>query len=88
MESPAHEMAQLFEQLGLPSDEASIVEFISTHGHLHTGLALSEAPFWTLSQAAFLREAIQADADWAEVVDRLNASLHAARDAGNSEAPR
>ena len=38
--------------------------------------ALSEAAFWTPAQAAFLREEILNDADWAEVIDQLNAELH------------
>jgi hypothetical protein len=38
---------------------------------------LHEAPFWTPSQAEFLRDAVCEDSDWAEVVDELNAGLHA-----------
>jgi hypothetical protein len=37
---------------------------------------LSDAPFWTPSQAAFLREEILEDADWASVIDELNVDLH------------
>ena len=41
-------------------------------------LALAEAPFWSASQAAFLREEIGRDAEWAEVVDRLSLALRGA----------
>lgn len=77
MESSLHTLNNLFEQLGLPSDDVEIDNFIHTHSHLDTSLSLSEAPFWTPSQAAFLREEILKDADWAEVIDQLNARLHA-----------
>ena len=38
-------------------------------------IALADAFFWTPAQAAFLREKIQEDADWAEIVDQLNLML-------------
>lgn len=76
MESTIHTLSNLFAQLGLPSGDDDIENFIKTHSHLATDLSLSEAPFWTPSQAAFLREEILNDADWAEVIDQLNALLH------------
>ncbi|HSH73975.1 MAG TPA: DUF2789 domain-containing protein [Methylophilaceae bacterium] len=78
METPAHSINNLFAQLGLDSDDASIASFIQTHGPLDHKVVLSEASFWTASQAAFLREEITKDADWAEVIDQLNAALHEA----------
>ena len=77
MEAPMHSINNLFAQLGLPSDEAAIEYFIKTHRSLTTSVVLSDAPFWTPAQAAFLREEILKDADWAEVIDQLNAKLHA-----------
>lgn len=76
MDAPVHSTAQLFAQLGLPSDPASICRFIDTHQPLPDTVKLSEAAFWTPAQAAFLREGLQADADWAPVIDALNAALH------------
>lgn len=78
MESPAHPLSALFTQLGLPSDAASIDRFVATHGPLPEHVRLADAPFWTSSQAAFLREELQEDADWAEVVDQLNLMLRKA----------
>ena len=77
MEATIHTLNNLFAQLGLPSDEDSITTFIKNHSHLASDIMLSEATFWTPTQAAFLREEILKDADWAEVIDQLNASLHA-----------
>jgi hypothetical protein len=34
-----------------------------------------QASFWTQAQASFLREAIEEDADWAELVDQLDVML-------------
>lgn len=76
MEAPVHHTPQLFAQLGLPSDLESIRGFIATHRPMAENVCLPEATFWTPSQAAFLREGIQDDADWAAVIDRLNAALH------------
>jgi len=75
MESPTHDLSALFKQLGLPADSASIDAFIARHAPLPATLALAEAPFWTAAQAAFLREEIVEDADWAEVVDQFNLLL-------------
>lgn len=75
METPLHNMSNLFDQLGLPSDKEAIERFIDTHSPLASSVLLAEAPFWTSAQASFLREEIVEDADWAEVVDELNARL-------------
>lgn len=64
----------LFAQLGLDNDELSMKRFISQH-KLDAGVLLFEAPFWNNSQAMFLKESIYEDADWAEVIDHLDAML-------------
>lgn len=65
----------LFAQLGLPSSADEIETFINQHAPLPAAVHLAEAPFWASAQAAFLREQILGDADWAEVVDQLNMRL-------------
>jgi hypothetical protein len=75
MEPSVHSLRNLFEQLGLPSGEAEIARFVTTHRPLAAGTLLADAPFWTAAQAQFLREEIAEDADWAEVVDQLNLML-------------
>lgn len=75
MQPVYHSRNQLFAQLGLPDDDDSIEAFIRRHAPLDEHTPLAEAPFWTDAQAAFLREAIAEDADWAEVVDHLDAEL-------------
>ncbi|MDX1466527.1 MAG: DUF2789 family protein, partial [Halomonas sp.] len=63
------------EQLGLASDHAAIKRFIDRHAPIPEEIALPDAPCWNEGQAEFLREALEEDADWAEVVDHLDASL-------------
>jgi len=75
MEKSFHRFSELFAQLGLRMDEAGIRAFLATHSPLAPEVLLADAPFWTPAQAALLREEILEDADWAEVVDRLNAAL-------------
>lgn len=76
MEPTTHTLSDLFAQLGLDADDASIERFIATHRPLPPTMALADAPFWTPSQAKFLREELWEDADWAVLVDQLNARLH------------
>ncbi|SDI95609.1 DUF2789 domain-containing protein [Pseudomonas abietaniphila] len=76
MELSKQTLTNLFEQLGLPSDQASINQFVSTHSPLPRDMLLSEALFWTPEQKLLLKEELQNDADWAHTVDELNAMLH------------
>ena len=77
MESTVHPFSELFAQLGLASDNASIQQFIATHSPIPDGVRLEDAAFWSPSQSQLLREERRDDADWAMVVDRLNVALHA-----------
>ncbi|MEG5266372.1 DUF2789 domain-containing protein [Pseudomonas sp. JDS28PS106] len=75
MELQARSLADLFAQLGLDSDEASINEFVAAHS-LPEDVKLSDADFWTDTQKRFLKEAVHDDADWAPIFDELNVLLH------------
>jgi hypothetical protein len=75
MDQPIHQFSDLFAQLGLPNDEAAIQQFIATHSPLRSDIDLADAPFWSHSQAAFLKEEKLEDANWAELVDHLNLAL-------------
>jgi hypothetical protein len=77
MEKSVHPFSELFAQLGLPADEASIRQFIVEHSPLPDAMRLEEAPFWSPSQAALLREERIDDADWIVTIDQLNIALHA-----------
>lgn len=79
METIEHSVPALFAQLGLPNDEASIQEFIRSHGPLPETVDLFHAPFWTESQAKMLHESLIADDDWAIPIDQLNVSLRSSR---------
>lgn len=76
MDATNHEFHELFEQLGLPSSEAEIRQFIAAHRPLPGDVKITEAPFWSDSQARLLKELLLQDADWAVVVDHLNVALH------------
>lgn len=77
MNNLIHRFTELFAQLGLPSTEPEIRKFIAEHSPLADHVALADAPFWTVAQATFLKEELFRDADWAAVVDQLNAALRA-----------
>ena len=74
MDTSTHDLAALFQQLGLGHSPQEIDHFISTH-QLPAGIALAKAHFWTPAQAAFINQALLHDSDWAEVADDLAARL-------------
>jgi len=76
MEPPIHNLASLFKQLGLDHNNEAIEDFIDSNRPVPGNLVLHKAAFWSESQAAFLKEAIEKDSDWAEIVDELNMLLH------------
>ncbi|OQK15764.1 hypothetical protein AU255_16340 [Methyloprofundus sedimenti] len=76
METPTHSLASLFDQLGLDSSAQAIEDFINSNRYLPENIDLYQADFWNNSQAIFLKQAKEEDADWAEIVDQLNAMLH------------
>lgn len=74
MEPGSHPMAELFSQLGLDPSNEGIEQFIDSH-KLEASLKIADAPFWNQSQASFLRESIEQDADWCEIIDQLDSLL-------------
>jgi hypothetical protein len=75
MYSPIHTITSLFEQLGLPSSDQDIEDFIGKHSPLPPQVKLYQADFWNQSQRTFLKQMKEEDADWAEIVDQLDAML-------------
>tara|TARA_R110001606_G_scaffold395664_2_gene568523 strand:- start:144218 stop:144448 length:231 start_codon:yes stop_codon:yes gene_type:complete len=75
MDTSMQTMENLFLQLGLNNSEQAIAEFISVH-KLAKETTLEQASFWNTSQAQFIKECLDLDSDWAEVVDQLNVQLH------------
>ncbi|WP_242176619.1 MULTISPECIES: DUF2789 domain-containing protein [unclassified Pseudomonas] len=78
MDAPIPTLETLFEQLGLESTPEAIDAFIGAH-LLTQDVKLIDAPFWTPQQAAFLKEELRDDAEWAIPVDELNQRLHQPR---------
>lgn len=72
---PVPLFSELFAQLGLAFDDGAIAQFLAVHACRDKGFTLADAPYWTPSQATFLREALTDDADWSGVVDQLNRAL-------------
>ncbi len=72
---PNKTMTQLFDQLGLESDEAAIQVFISQHEGVCRECGLVQAPIWNESQRNFLKEAVAEDADWSIPAEALTAAL-------------
>ena len=75
MEAPIHSIVSLFDQLGLDSREEDINAFIEKNGSLPGDIELHKAPFWNASQASFLKQVLDEDADWVEIVDQLDTML-------------
>ncbi|HEX5312066.1 DUF2789 domain-containing protein [Aquabacterium sp.] len=75
MNNGFHSLSELFRQLGLPDSIYEIDRFVAIHAPLPQGQVLADAPFWAPTQASFLREELADDADWAEVIDMLDARL-------------
>ncbi|WP_263265077.1 DUF2789 domain-containing protein [Pseudomonas sp. RIT-PI-S] len=75
MEDVHFTLESLFAQLGLGTTEEEIDKFIDEH-QLPADVKVSEASFWSESQASFLKEAIQGDDEKAPWVDELNTRLH------------
>jgi hypothetical protein len=84
LDNTHHQFHDLFEQLGLPSDEPSIRRFCAEH-RLSDNEKLSEAPFLSDMQRQFIKDALIADADWVVMIDQLNIALHHTGDTGNKE---
>ena len=68
-----HDFNALLGQLGL--DQLGLQRIIDSHPLLPKHLALADAPCWSVSQAAFLREQLEADAEWSIAIDQLNLLL-------------
>ena len=75
MDLSSHNMSNLFKQLGLPSDETSIRQFIKDNGPIPADQPIYEASCFTDAQAAFLAQGLDEDSDWSEVIDTLHSAL-------------
>lgn len=78
MQIENHSITSLFEQLGIGDSEEDINRFINRFAPIPSAVELHEAHCWNQAQAAFLKQAKEEDADWAEVVDQLNVMLRQA----------
>ena len=75
MDTNSHTLKTLFAQLGLPTDDTDMQEFIDQHHPLDKSVELAQASWWNNAQRSFLQEAINSDSDWAITVDALDTLL-------------
>ena len=75
MDTSQHNLTTLFAQLGLPNKEQDIEVFIKNNKGIEDNTKLENAKFWNSSQAQFISQAFNEDADWSEIVDTLDAML-------------
>ena len=75
MDTTSNTLNSLFEQLGLPSSDQEIEQFIQSHP-LTENVSILDADFWTDAQRQFLHESLKQDAEWSPIVDDLNVMLH------------
>ncbi|MGL5359169.1 MAG: DUF2789 family protein [Shewanella sp.] len=74
MDTTKTNLRHLFEQLGLDSHPEAITTFI-VHHRMDKHTPLTQAAFWTASQKDFIQEALDADAQWTDVIERLDTQL-------------
>jgi hypothetical protein len=79
LEAPIHSIVSLFDQLGLDSTEEAINSFIEKNRPLSDEIELHTAEFWSASQASFLKQELDNDADWVEIVNQLDVMLRGSR---------
>ena len=75
MEPQTHTLASLFVQLGLDNEDSSIENFITRNRPVPGNVELHKADFWNNSQASFLKQMKDEDADWAGIIDQLDVML-------------
>ncbi|QFU23695.1 DUF2789 domain-containing protein [Shewanella eurypsychrophilus] len=74
MDTTPQDLSHLFEQLGLDNSDENIERFITSHT-IPANILLCQAEFWNESQKSFLKESIEEDAQWSELIDHLDAQL-------------
>lgn len=72
MEPYTHTLSSLFDQLGLDSETESLEQFIALHKPISSEIELHKFSFWTESQASFLKQMKDEDADWSGIIDQLD----------------
>lgn len=68
-------MNDLFDQLGLPSSDDAINQFIGSHKSIPANISLDKAACWSKAQSQFLEESWQEDSDWVGVIEELSERL-------------
>ena len=78
MDRSNHTLACLFAQLGLANNNDDIESFINKHAGIPQQTSIAQASLWNKAQAQFLKDALEQDSDWSEIVDMLDSLLRIA----------
>ena len=68
-------LEHLFQQLGLDASEKDMDTFVDQH-QLSADISLTHADFWTDEQRQFIQQNVNADNQWAMMIEILNELLH------------
>jgi hypothetical protein len=74
MDTTPADLSHLFAQLGMDSREEDIDNFIASHS-LADNVHIANAHFWNEAQREFLREGLQDDSNWSDLIDHLDTLL-------------
>jgi hypothetical protein len=74
MHTHKHDLSNPFHQLGYSGEAEDIDLFIAQH-RFEKGVALTDAGFWSPTQAHFLKRSLADDSDWAQAVDQRSVRL-------------
>ena len=75
MEPFRHTMNDLYQQLGVGTQEAAIAAFIQSHQLAKTSKPVQYADCFTQHQQAFMQQAYEQDADWVALIEQLDVLL-------------
>ncbi|GGB62284.1 DUF2789 domain-containing protein [Shewanella inventionis] len=76
MDTTENDLGHLFKQLGLGYTQQEIDSFVSRN-KVNKDTLLIDADCWNHSQRAFLKEALNEDAQWSEIIDQLDVMMRA-----------
>ncbi|MBB1270557.1 DUF2789 domain-containing protein [Shewanella sp. SR44-3] len=74
MDTTQNDIKHLFQQLGLAFQPKDIEDFINNN-KIPADIHLAEAAFWNSAQRHFLKESLNEDAQWSELIDQLDVLL-------------
>lgn len=75
MDAFSHNLNSLFEQLGIPSTDDEIMNFLLNNNKVPSHIQIHQAKFWSPAQAEFIRTALAENSSWSGVIGSLDTLL-------------